>query len=48
MPVYFQLVLPVAERPLSDLDGAELLHAAPAAGSHVGVGYVEALALAAA
>lgn len=36
---------PVAQRSLSDLDGAELLYAAPAASSHVGIGDVEALAL---
>lgn len=40
--------VPVAEWPLSDLDGAELLQAAPSAGSHVGVGHIEALALVAA
>ncbi len=36
---------PVAQRSLSDLDGAELLYAAPAAGDHVGIGDIEALAL---
>lgn len=42
------MFVPVADRPLSNLDGAELLHAVPAASSHVGVGHVEAFALVAA
>lgn len=40
--------VPVADWPLPDLDGAEFLDAASAAGSHVRVGHVEALALVAA
>lgn len=36
---------PVAQLPLSDLDGAELLYAAPAAGGHVAIWNIEAFAL---
>lgn len=38
-------LLPVGERPLSDLDGAQLLDAALQTHRHVGVGDVEGLPL---